>query len=89
MLPITRHRTLAIPHRLALAAAAVCLVLSFTVDRTALEESVQENQTAAHQVDSLDNPAAAVKPSERTSAGSGKSGKSSLKLLPWFTGLAH
>lgn len=89
MLPITRHRTLAIPHRLALVAAAVCLVLSFTIDQSSLDEQAQ-----ARQVDSIQGepkeeaPLEASAPTEQVSSrNSGRSGR--LELSPWFSGLSH
>lgn len=89
MLPITRHRTLAIPHRLALVAAAVCLVLSFTVDQSSLDEQLQARQVDSAQGDPNEEAALeAAKPKEQVSTGkNGHSGR--LELSPWFSGLAH
>jgi len=90
MLPITRHRTLAIPHKLALTAAAVCLVLSFTVDQTSVEEHLQSRQTAAAQVEENDDTfPAQLAPTERASTPTTRSDQSRLNLLPWFSGLAR
>lgn len=89
MLPITRHRTLAIPHRLALVAAAVCLVLAFTVDQSTLDEQLQARQVDRAQDEPQEEATLeAVTPKEQVSAGkSGRSGR--LELSPWFSGLTH
>lgn len=46
MLPITHHKKLIIPHRLALVAAGICLALSFTVDQTRVDGSLTSNAGA-------------------------------------------
>lgn len=90
MLPITRHRTLAIPHKLALTAAAVCLVLSFTVDQTSVEERLQARKSAAVQIEeNEDSLPAQLAPTERASVTTARSGRGRLNLLPWFSGLAR
>lgn len=87
MLPISRHRTLVIPHRLALIAAAVCLALSFTADRGAVEERLRaERAQPLEQVEPVSADAASVK--QRESSGDNRSGSSgNVSLLPWFSGL--
>jgi hypothetical protein len=92
MLPISKHRTLVIPHRLALAAAGVCLALSFTVDQTAVDDTLQAERSAA--VEQLDEqPAnagtATVTPSEPSGDVRPSGGGGQVSLLPWFSGLAR
>jgi len=91
MLPISKHRTLVIPHRLALAAAGVCLALSFTVDQTAVDDNLQaEHRASIEQLE--EQPAnagtATVTPSE-PAGDVHPSGGGKVSLLPWFSGLAR
>jgi hypothetical protein len=51
MLPITHHKKLIIPHRLAVIAAGICLVLSFTVDQTRVDESLTSSTSAPDPVE--------------------------------------
>lgn len=87
MLPISKHRTLVIPHRLALVAAAVCLALSFTADRRTVEPQLQaEREQPVEQIDMVNGGSAAIKPGDRSGHSGGGSNPS---LLPWFSGLMH
>jgi hypothetical protein len=89
MLPISKHRTLVIPHRLALVAAAVCLALSFTADRSTVETQLQSE---------LGEPVEAIEPADTAPApiahgdkpsNSRSGGGDNLSLLPWFSGLSR
>lgn len=89
MLPISKRRTLVIPHRMALVAAAVCLALSFTVDRSGIEEQLQAERTEPMErteaVSSESVPVTQREQADRSSSG----GNSNLRLLPWFSGLSR
>lgn len=89
MLPISKHRTLVIPHRLALVAAAVCLALSFTADRSDVAQQLQaEHSEPMEQVEPGRADSASV--AQREKPGDSRSGRSGrLSLLPWFSGLSR
>jgi len=89
MLPISRHRTLVIPHRLALIAAALCLALSFTADRWSAEPQFQaERNEPAEQVEPARADSASVARSDKRRE-SRSGGHDRLRLLPWFSGLSR
>lgn len=89
MLPISKHRTLVIPHRLALVAAAVGLALSFTADRSGLEEKLQaDNAEPMERVEAVSSESAKLAPRERA-GDPGSGGSADLHLLPWFSGLSR
>ncbi len=89
MLPISKRRTLVIPHRLALIAAAVCLALSFTVDRSGIEEQLQaERAEPMERAEAVTSESAPVTQREQA-GGSSSGGDSNLRLLPWFSGLSR
>lgn len=84
MLPISKHRTFVIPHRLALVAAAVCLALSFTADRRNVEEHLQaERDQPMEQLEAVNGGSASASQQDRAGASANPS------LLPWFSGLVH
>ena len=86
MLPISKHRTLAIPHRLALLAAAVCLALSFTAERGALPEQLQaDRDKPAEQLEAANGGSASI--SRHDKAGKPPDTGGNPTLLPWFSGL--
>lgn len=89
MLPISKHRTLVIPHRLALIAAGVCLALSFTADRSELASKLQaDHAEPTEQIDAVSSAPAPIAPPEQ--AGSSRSRRGgNLSLLPWFSGLSR
>lgn len=93
MLPITRHRTLVIPHRLALIAAAVCLALAFTSDRNTVEGPQQADRSQPlEQLEAVSSSPASVRQGDQP--GKAQPGKSrgsgrNPSLLPWFSGLMH
>ena len=88
MLPISKHRTRVIPHRLALVAAGVCLVLSFTVDQASIDQNLQaERSQPSEQFDAVNAGSSAVsQPEQSNEARAGGSG-GNVSLLPWFSGL--
>jgi len=89
MLPISRHRTLVIPHRLALVAAAICLALSFTADRSATTSQLKADVTEpTEQIEAASADSAAPGNTERRADSRSRAGKS-LSLLPWFSGLSR
>ncbi|MDZ7789467.1 MAG: hypothetical protein U5L08_03060 [Xanthomonadales bacterium] len=88
MLPISKHRTLVIPHRLALVAAAVCLALSFTADRGELPQQLQaEHDTPTEQLEATNGGSASI--SGHDKAGKTRDTRGNPTLLPWFSGLFH
>lgn len=88
MLPITRHHTLVIPHRLALIAAAVCLALAFTSDRGKLEGPLQaEGSKPLEQLEAVHGGSASAGHGEQSGKSTGSGTNPS--LLPWFSGLMH
>lgn len=79
MLPIIRHhRKPAIPHRVAMAAAAVALLLSFTVDQASLRENLQADSGSPIQ--------GTEQAEEKAASGAAASDRDSgsLQLSPWF-----
>ncbi len=88
MLPITRHHTLVIPHRLALIAAAVCMALAFTADRGKLEGPLQaESGKPLEQLESVNGGSASAGHGEQPGSSTGSGNNPT--LLPWFSGLMH
>lgn len=88
MLPISRHRTLVIPHRLALIAAAVCLALAFTSQPRDVEGPLQADRNQpADQLEAVSASPASLAP--RDQAGKSRSDGGNPSLLPWFSGLMH
>lgn len=87
MLPIIKRRTIAIPHKLALVAAAVCLALSFSVDRASIEERLQARNTPTQQPSEQGAAASSIPASERAGEAENTARKKRLNLLPWFSGL--
>ncbi|QKK02198.1 MAG: hypothetical protein HND55_05725 [Pseudomonadota bacterium] len=88
MLPIVKHRTMHIPHRVALVAASICLILSFTVEQVEREDRLSTGHDAAP---SVEQSVPAVDPgpmAEKPDIPPDKRGQPdySLSLLPWFAG---
>jgi len=85
MLPIAKRHRLVIPHRLALTAAAVCLILSFTAGRSDPDGQLQaEHGSHMERIETIDSSAEAIRQHE---AGSSTRRSGRLRLLPWFSGL--
>jgi hypothetical protein len=88
MLPISKHRTLVIPHRLALVAAAVCLALSFTSDRGDVQGPLQaDGDQPIEQIEAVNGGSASVGHPDQ--APRSNRGRGNPSLLPWFSGLTH
>ncbi len=88
MLPLSKHRTLVIPHRLALLAAAVCLALSFTAERGDLPQQLQaEHDAPAEQIEAANGGSASI--GRQDKAGKHRANGGNPTLLPWFSGLLH
>ncbi len=90
MSPITRSRKPGFPHQIALLAAAVCLVLSFTMDQTTDEDHAPSHANTAVQVEHGDEPVTVtVQARERAAQTNGQPRSSAVRLSPWFRGLSH
>lgn len=89
MLPITRRRTLEVPHGLAAVAAAVCLILAFATDHASVDERLQARnsdqspveETASERDEALETASEKVRDSRKR-----RERRSGLGLLPWFPG---
>ena len=86
MLPISRHRALVIPHRLALIAAAVCLALAFFSGPHGVDGPMQaQHGTPGGQPEGGHADAAVISRGEPCPGPARSAAKPS--LLPWFSGL--
>jgi len=82
MLPIIRHHHKpAIPHRVAMAAAAVCALLAFTVDQASVNERLQAQSNPPAQ------PAEQAEEGAASTAAASERKPDSLQLSPWFLAL--
>lgn len=92
MLPINRKRALQIPHGLAIAAAAICLVLAFSTDLQTRHEQISAErseptpvQLLAGSEDGLIDKASRV--DQRAEPRTRDPRRAPMPLFPWFPGL--
>ena len=94
MLPINRKRALQIPHGLAIAAAAICLVLAFSTDLQSRHDQISHErpelapvQLLAGSEEKLVDKAARM--DQRSESRTREPRRTPMPLFPWFPGMGN